>query len=114
MSIISFMKIPESQRQEYLNHALELRPQEIEKIEEYTDWFPPTIIDAHSHSNLPEHVIDIPEKAYNHMLSTFPGYAIEESQETHQLLHPEVHIRSIRFAKTLQRDCSYCRECLPT
>lgn len=102
MSIMNSMKISESQRQEYLSHALELRPQEIKKIEEYAEWLPPTIIDAHAHSNLPEHAIDVPEKAYNHMLSTFPGYTIEESQEIHRLLHPETQIRSIRFAKTFK------------
>jgi hypothetical protein len=96
------MRIPERQRQEYLGHALDLKPQEVEKIEYYSAWLPPVVIDAHAHSNLPEHVVDIPEKAYKHMLSTFPGYTIEESQEVHRLLHPETKIRSIRFAKTFK------------
>lgn len=96
------MKIPEEQRQAYLDHALDLTPQEVEKIHEYAAWLPPAIIDAHAHSNLPEHAVEVPEKAYNHMLSTFPGFSIDESQGVHAILHPETTIRSIRFAKTFK------------
>lgn len=96
------MKISEEHRQAYMAHAMDLRPQEIEKIEEYKEWLPPVVIDAHAHSNLPDHVIDIPSKAYNHMLSTFPGYTIEESQAVHNTFHPTTEIRSLRFAKTFK------------
>lgn len=96
------MKISEEQRQSYLRHALSITPKEREKIEEYSDWLPPVVIDAHTHSNLPEHVVDIPAKAYNHMLSTFPGYTIEESQMVRSILHPTTEIHSLRFAKTFR------------
>lgn len=96
------MKISEKQRQAYMEHALDIRPEEAEKINEYSEWLPPVIIDAHAHSNLPEHVIDIPSKAYNHMLSTFPGYTIEESQAVHNTFHPATKVRSLRFAKTFK------------
>jgi predicted TIM-barrel fold metal-dependent hydrolase len=96
------MRITESQRQEYLDHALDLQPKEVEKVEEYSEWLPPVVIDAHAHANLPEHVIDIPEKAYNHMISTFPAYTIEESQRVHAIFHPGTKIRSIRFANVFK------------
>ena len=72
------------------------------KIEEYADWLPPEVVDAHAHATPPEHVEEIPPKAYNHMLSTFPGYTIEESQTVHDLLHPETVIHTLRFAKTFK------------
>lgn len=96
------MKVSESQRQAYFEHALNITQEESEKIKEYADWLPHTIIDSHAHSNLPEHVIDVPSKAYNHMLSTFPAYTIEESQAVHEVLHPNTEIRSLRFAKTFK------------
>ncbi len=102
VSIINTMKIPEEQRQAYLSHALDITPQEHDKIKEYSDWLLPVIIDAHAHSNLPEHAIDAPTKAYSHMLSTFPGYTIEESQAVHNIFHPATEIRSLRFAKTFK------------
>lgn len=96
------MKLPESQRQEYFSHALELSKSEVEKVQEYSEWLPPAIIDAHAHSNLPEHATDIPLKAYGHMLSTFPGFSLEESEHVHRVLHPETKIRSIRFANVFK------------
>lgn len=96
------MRLPEERRQEYLNHALTLTDSEKSKVHEYSEWLPSVIIDAHAHSNLPEHVIDMPEKAYNHMLSTFPSFSIAESQMVNDTLHPETQIRAIRFAKTFR------------
>jgi hypothetical protein len=100
--VLNHMKVSETQRQEYLEHAFELTPKEMQKVEEYSEWLPSEVIDAHAHSNLPEHVVDIPKKAYNHMLSTFPAYTIEESQEIHKLLHPETSLRSVRFTLTFK------------
>ena len=96
------MKVPEEQRIAYLQHSLTMKPQEALKVEEYAAWLPPVVIDAHAHAGLPEHVIDIPPKSYNHMLSTFPSYTIDESKKTHQLFHPSTEIRSLRFAKTFK------------
>jgi hypothetical protein len=60
------------QREDYLANALTLSDQEQLAISELNDWLPKNIIDAHAHSNLPEHVESIPETTFNHMLSTFP------------------------------------------
>lgn len=83
-------------------HALTLTPEERRKVAEYQAWLPPRIIDAHAHSNLPGHVEDIPFSTYNHMLSTFPSFSLEESIASHDLLHPGLEVRTLRFAKTFR------------
>lgn len=90
------------QREEYLHHALEVMPEEQARIDEYAAWLPSHVIDAHAHANLPEHVDFIHDSAYNHMLSTFPSFSIEESSASHELLHPGIDIRTLRFAKTFK------------
>lgn len=91
-------QLPESARIEYLNHALTLSKQEMKKIVEYASWLPAVVIDSHAHANQVEHVESISQKAYEHMMSTFPSFTLEESQRVHALLHPETAIRSLRFA----------------
>lgn len=96
------MSVSETQRQQYLAEATTLNDDELAKIAEYSGWLPEVIIDAHAHAGLPEHVDDVPSKAYGHMMSTFPSYSLEESKSVQALLHPEQRIRSIRFAKTFR------------
>lgn len=92
------MNVSESQRLLYLDHALTLNPVEEKKVEEFAEWLPPVVVDAHAHSNLAEHVEDVPRKTYFHMMSSFPSYSIEESERIKQLFHPETRIRTLRFA----------------
>lgn len=92
------MELTEEQRQAYLDHALDINLEERKKINEYAEWLPSIIINVHAHSNLPEHVIDLPLKTYGHMMSTFPSYSIEESNRIQNALHPATTIRTIRFA----------------
>lgn len=89
-------------REQYLAEALEITAQETALIQEFEGWLPENIIDAHSHANLAEHVGNIPDEAYNHMLSTFPSFSIEESKMVQGLLHPTKHIRNLRFPKTFR------------
>jgi predicted TIM-barrel fold metal-dependent hydrolase len=96
------MSVSESQRQTYLNHARDITDAERAKIDEFAAWLPPAIIDAHAHSNLPEHVLEVPPKAYNHMLSTFPSFSIEESHALQAEFYPGVQVRTLRFAKTFK------------
>ncbi len=84
-------------REDYLRHAQMLTDEERGLITDFENWLPKNIIDAHSHSNLSEHVDDIPNEAFNHMLSTFPSFTIEESRVIQRLLHPSKSIRSLRF-----------------
>lgn len=93
---------PSIDRDAYLAHASVLTEIEKRNIREFTDWLPDQIIDSHSHSGLPEHVRWIDDRAYGHMLSTFPSFSLEESEAWHARLHPGKRIRSLRFAKTFR------------
>ena len=89
-------------REAYLRYARTLTKKECGLVCEFQEWLPDTIIDCHAHCNLSEHVCSIDDRAYNHMLSTFPSFSLEESREWHALLHPEKNIRSLRFPKTFR------------
>lgn len=89
-------------REKYLGHALSLSDEEVGLIADFAGWLPGDVIDAHAHSNLPVHVSYIHPRAYGHMLSTFPSFSIEESQQVNGLFHPGVNIRSLRFPKTFK------------
>lgn len=92
----------EIDREAYLAYARSFNEQERTLIREFQEWLPDVIIDCHAHCNLPEHVCSIGERAYNHMLSTFPSFSLEESKEWHALFHPGKIIRSLRFPKTFR------------
>ncbi len=68
-------------RDKYFEHALSFSEREEGLSLQYARWLPDVIIDVHAHCNRKEHVFDIPEKAYRHMLSTFPYFSLEESAE---------------------------------
>lgn len=89
-------------REAYLAYARALTENELGFIREFQEWLPGTIIDCHAHCNLPQHVRSIDDRAYNHMLSTFPSFSLEESREWHALLHSGKKIRSLRFPKTFR------------
>lgn len=89
-------------REAYLAYARTLTEKERGLVQEFQEWLPDTIINCHAHCNLPEHVRSIDDRAYNHMLSTFPSFSLEESREWHALLHPEKNVRSLRFPKTFR------------
>lgn len=89
-------------REAYLEYASVLTEEEKELVEEFGEWLPDEIIDCHAHCNLPEHVVSMSDSTFNHMLSTFPSFTIEESKQWHYFLHPGKTIRSLRFAKTFR------------
>jgi predicted TIM-barrel fold metal-dependent hydrolase len=89
-------------RKAYLAYARSFTEREQALIHEFQEWLPDEIIDCHAHCNLPEHTRSIDERTYNHMLSTFPSFSLEESKEWHALLHPGKTIRSLRFPKTFR------------
>lgn len=92
----------EIDRGAYLAYASSFTADERRLIDEFAAWLPSSIIDCHAHCNLPEHVRFIDDRAYNHMLSTFPSFSLEESRQWHELLHPGVAIRTLRFPKTFR------------
>lgn len=88
--------------EDYFAHAYRMSAAEIAIRDELMDWLPDDIIDAHAHCNLASHVIDINPKARNHMLSTFPYFPLEESEQLRNMFFPGKHLRSLRFAKTFR------------
>lgn len=85
-------------RKAYLAYAREFTLSESKIIGEFTDWLPQDIIDCHAHCNLPAHVGQMSNLAYNHMFSTFPSFTLQESEEWNKLFHPGKSIRTLRFA----------------
>jgi uncharacterized protein len=89
-------------REAYLAYARMFSEQEKVLVKEFQSWLPDVIIDCHAHCGLPEHVLSINERAFNHMFSTFPSFSLTESKEWHSLLHPNKKIRSLRFPKAFK------------
>lgn len=84
-------------RSEYLRHALAFNVAEQGLRSKFMAWLPEEIIDGHSHCNTKGQVLDIPDKAFQHMLSSFPYFTLEESRFAHDIFHPNKTIRSLRF-----------------
>ncbi len=82
----------------YLAEARVLKPGEIEARKRLGDWLPEAFIDSHAHATLPEHVLEVPASSFRHMHSTFPSFTLEQSVQINALLHPDKHIRTLRFA----------------
>ncbi len=84
----------------YFAHAYRMSDAETALRDELMDWLPDEIIDAHAHCNLESHIVDVPPKARKHMLSTFPYFPLEDSEQLRGLFFPGKKIRSLRFPKT--------------
>lgn len=89
-------------RDAYLSYAGNFNDTEHHLVDEFDHWLPTKIIDCHAHCNRPEHVRSVDDRAYYHMLSTFPSFTLEESKEWHHKFHPGKQIRSLRFPKTFR------------
>lgn len=89
-------------RDRYLAHARDISERERELVTEFSEWLPATIIDCHAHCNLSTHVRSVDARAYNHMLSTFPSFSLEESASWQEFLNPGKFIRTLRFPKTFR------------
>lgn len=88
--------------EEYLNHALKIKPEEEILRQRAAEWLPDQIIDCHSHCNLKTHVNFVSDRAYGHMLSTFTYFALEDSIGLHQLFYPNRTVHTLRFPKTFE------------
>ncbi|MBP6929409.1 MAG: amidohydrolase family protein [Candidatus Moranbacteria bacterium] len=84
-------------RDDYLRHALTFNDAERTQVARFAEWLPHEIIDGHVHCNTEEQVLDVPQKACCHMLSTFPYFSLEESYSVHGLLYPGKTVRCLRF-----------------
>lgn len=82
----------------YLQDALSAVQKEAESMSGTLAWLPEEIIDVHAHCNLPEHVLEISQEIYNHPISTFPSFTLEDSHEMIRRMYPGKRVRTIRFA----------------
>jgi hypothetical protein len=86
----------------YLSYARRFTPLERVLIERYNEWLPRKIIDCHAHCNLKEHVNYVRKKDYNHMLSTFLSFSLEESHSWNVFFHKNKEIRTLRFPSVVR------------
>lgn len=83
---------------EYRADVSTLSRQEVEIRSELVDWFPSTIIDAHVHNSLREHVLCMPERSLRHMASSFPWNSLLESRALDEMLFGKARVRRLRFS----------------
>lgn len=81
----------------YLSYSLALTKREQELVALFREWLPDQIIDVHAHCNLAEHVGDIDETMYRHMMTTFPSFTLEESLRNREVFFPTKTVQSLRF-----------------
>ncbi len=94
------MKITPELHASYVNHALTMNEQEEEIRAKILPEIPDTIIDSHTHVFVPGSldVTEIPIHIQDHMMSTFPGFTLEQSLASDQLLFQGKQISKARFA----------------
>lgn len=83
----------------YFDDAIVLSKKEAQLRDEFMDWLPDEIIDAHVHNGCEEHVLGLDEGIYNHMMSTFPWFTLELSSKLAEILFPGKRVRRLRFSK---------------
>jgi hypothetical protein len=82
----------------YLEYSLALTPTELDTRNRLMDFLPDTIIDCHAHCNLPQHVQELDSGVFGHMMSTFPGFSLEDSHMVKETLYVGKRVLSLRFA----------------
>lgn len=80
-----------------LHDAINFSQEEIEKSKQISERLPDEIIDAHAHCTLSSHVIGIDDRAFNHILSSFPFFSLDDSVSANKMLFPETIVHSLRF-----------------
>lgn len=92
--------LPTPNFNEYFENAMSMRPEEEELREDLLPQLPDTIIDGHTHSSSHEFIdsYNMPERIYNHMMSTFPDVDIKQSAEINAIFFPGKKVNKLRFA----------------
>lgn len=86
----------------YMADSLVFTAEEIALRDSYATWLPSSIIDCHAHCGRCEDVEFMDRKTYKHMISTFPYFTLEQSDDARALFYPGKIVRSLRFAKTFR------------
>jgi hypothetical protein len=89
-------------RSDVMTYSLELNAIERVLRERFQSWLPDTIIDAHAHCNLGEHVLYREQKMFGHMMTTFPEYSLADSVASHEQFFPGITVRSLRFPQVFR------------
>lgn len=84
-------------REAYLTSSLSFTPKEANLRDYLMDFMPGTVIDAHAHSNLMEHVVSLDERIFHHMMSTFPYFSLEDSYAVKDVFFPGKKVQNLRF-----------------
>jgi len=66
-------------------------------VDRFSDWLPTNIIDCHAHYCESQHLLHMDKVTYNHMISTFPFFTLEESLNLRKIFFPKKNIFSLRF-----------------
>lgn len=82
----------------YWGHAIQLTQRERALRDMFESWLPDTIVDAHAHSNLSQHVGELPDCIWMRPLSTFPHFSITDSRTIGRIFHPSKNIVHVRFS----------------
>ena len=82
---------------DYFNYGLTLTDEEIKIQKKILDWIPNEIIDCHVHCGQEEDILNIEERTYKHVMSTFLSNSIEQSELIHQVLLPEKIVHNLKF-----------------
>lgn len=83
----------------YLRSSLAFTPREAALRDNLMSYIPTDVIDSHSHTALPEHVLTLDQRILHHMMSTFPYFSLEDSYRTKETFFPGKNVRSLRFAQ---------------
>lgn len=86
----------------YMADSFAFTAEEVALRGSYATWLPPSIIDCHAHCGRYEDVEFMGRKTYKHMISTFPYFTLEQSENARAVFYPGKTVRSLRFAKTFR------------
>lgn len=84
-------------KNKYLKDSMKFKTSELDLIDFFSKWLPEEIIDCHIHCNQSDFIKPMSEKTYQHMISTFPSFTLEESETVNSLFYMNKKVSSLRF-----------------
>jgi len=89
-------------QQRYLEYAENQSELEIDIMEKFGAFLPDEIIDAHTHYNDFKFLLDVPPTLSAHLVSSFLGFNIGDSDKFNALLYPEKKVHCLRIPLPFQ------------
>jgi hypothetical protein len=81
----------------YLEVALQVSDADRRFIDHADALLPESIVDAHTHTGLAEHVISLPADIEAHVMSTFPYYSLDDAERLRSHLWRDRRVQSLRM-----------------